>query len=896
MRWYIILGTIIVILSSIILYIIFKRKKYTRERYAFFATGLIFTYTITVLTHLIFDISLFQILLMLYNQLPFENITIPTTSWSDKVWSVFLLIILCVFILSIFYTWGDKGNVSKLDRSMKDVREDLSFLRAALIGMNPARIDIADKDISKTDIDKKNFELNYLDLDRDWPSETKELLNMYSNQYKINNSEWNKEENSFYSNYMGNPLLVICELEPPSEATIESRITEFKKTIKTEDIKVIIAVKNVENNKENNLQRKDRIYFTKNTLLNSLIDFSDYNDCLRRQFELDEISEGDNVTLKDIYVESEGSLTDLTSKENETIHSVEKHLINWASKNNNEEQIVLLGDYGQGKSVLSLRFANELVKSEIDRQPIIIELRGKSPRNMPMTEMIAAWAYRFNYNVKAILKLLQEGKLVVILEGFDELDMVGDQLRRLEHFKKLWDFARYKKSKIIITGRPNLFLNNEEARNFLQLNNGERSTFSVKAIKLEPFDREKIKLALRNTPENISKSILEHYDSTKSGVGFSDLISRPSTLFQTSIIWESLDKTKLNSSKIINSFIEHAYKRQAQKLLSISGTDLEAPVLTVQERAYFMQGIAVGMVKKGGYSNQISGRELEEIVFPLFTNIPNFCSRDHHSNTSNLHERLREDAFESVFNDVRTAGILVRDLTSINSFKFAHKSFLESLFANFIKMKVNPNNDEDKIIGNTIEKALSVTDIYSLKFSDEVIGHVTENIVNQGQKFDDNEAKSLMNALSKKAKIIDTIFFRKTFLTTKFTAILLIITFTLVIFTVYLKLTKPSYSHINLISEIIFILLPTFTIYLFGRNMFLKSTERIKAAIEIWCRACEVQNYNVDNERVLSKNFIECCRYHNKSINKFKSWLSTFPFTKEIVLKNTNDGPPNISR
>ncbi|MDT3318827.1 hypothetical protein Q4Q52_03470 [Shewanella sp. SP1S2-4] len=890
MNWYITLGSIIVILIIIVFYILFKRKKYTRERYAFFATSFVFTYIVTVLTHLFFDVSLFQILLMLYNYLPFENIPIPTTSWSDKAWSILFLIILCTFVVAIFQTWGDKGSVSKLDKSMKDVREELSFLHAAVIGMKPSKIELVDEDLTQIDIGKKSFELNYLDLDRDWPSEAKDLLNMYSNQYKIKSSEWNKEENSFYSNYMGTPLLVICQLKPPSETTIENSIIEFKKVTKSEHVKTVIAIKNIVNHELNKSKNREILFFSKNTLLENLIDFSDYNESLRKQFESDEISEGDRVTLQDIYVESEGSLTDLTNKKSKTIKSVEKYLINWASERKSEEQIVLLGDYGQGKSVLSLRFANELVKSKkIDRQPIIMELRGKSPRNMPMTEMVAAWAYRFNYNVKAVLKLLQEGKLVIILEGFDELDMVGDQLRRLEHFKKLWEFARYKKSKIIITGRPNLFLNNEEARNYLQLNNGERSTFSVKAIKLEPFNREKIKLALRNTPENISKSILEHYDSTKSGVGFSDLISRPSTLFQTSIIWEGLDKTKLNSSKIINSFIEHAYKRQAQKLLSISGTDLEAPVLTVQERAYFMLGIAVGMVKNGGYSNHISGRELEEIVFPLFTNIPGCCSRDHHSDTLTLRERLRENAFESVFNDVRTAGVLVRDLTSINAFKFAHKSFLEALFANFIQIKVNPNNDEDKLIGNTIAKAISITDIYSLKFSDEVIGHITENIVNQGQKFDDDEALALMNALSKKAKRLDGIFFREILMVTKFTAISSLAILIIILLNNYFNLTTSSYNNVDVLKEIITFIFLVLLSYLCGKSYGLSSTNKIKAAVEIWCRACEVQGYNIENEKVLSKKFIRRCRCNIGKINMPKMLFFIYPFAKEIVLHNKKD-------
>jgi hypothetical protein len=870
MNWYVFLGGVLMFLAFILWILWLRRKVFTRERYAFFATTLVFTYSLTVLTHLFSDISLLQILVMIYNNLPVEQIPLSETSWSDKAWSITFLVILSVFVYGMFESWSHEGGVSKLDESMIEVREELGFWKAAFLGMNPAKIELSEGNDNKSVGSKKmNFELCFLDKSRDWPSESRDLLHMYTQHFLITDNEWHKDKECFFSTYIEEPLLVVCSIDMPSDNSILEKINFFSELSKDGKLKVILAVKNSENLEVKKVFCGQAIEcYSKKFLLRNLVNFSEYNTYLHQEFYENEVSEGEGVSLKDIYVESRGGLTELNVIENiECVESVEKYLLDWASSKKNEEQIALLGDYGQGKSVLSLKFANELLASDVDRQPIIIELRGKSPRNMPMSELVAAWAYRFNYNVKAILTLLREGRLVVILEGFDELDMVGDKLRRLEHFKKLWEFSRYKNSKVIITGRPNLFLNNDEARNYLQLSNGEKTTFHVKALKLEPFDRQQIDLALRGVSESIRTEILEQYDNCKEGKGFADLIARPSTLFQTSVIWDSIDKTDLNSSKIINNFIEHAYKRQAEKLLSIGGTDLESPVLTAKEREYFMLGIAVGMVSHVGYSNQISGSGLEHLVMRLSLSIPKCCSEDHHTGSLRLHDRLQDDVIESIYNDVRTSGILVRDLASYDSFKFAHKSFLESLFATFIKNKINSDDRGKRLISNAIAEALSISDVFALQFSDEVIGHVTENVVNQGQVFGDSEAQSLMDVLSKKAVLLDKIFFKSKFGVSVWGGVsfLLIATMSyLLVGNAEGSLLKViGFTNLSSISDVFLSISPVFIALIAWVNVFwvgkitaFRASRKVLSPVKVWLRACEVLEYEVKDERVLSQSFV----------------------------------------
>ncbi|MGR6859978.1 hypothetical protein ACU5EH_06310 [Aliivibrio salmonicida] len=148
----IILLSSLVLLFLVALYIRIKRKKYTRERYAFFATGLIMTYSFTIVSHLFFDYSLFKIIIISYNILPFSDIPLSTTSWSDKVWSVFFLAILCVFVYLIYIDWGNEGKVSLNDSKLKEVKKELGFIQAAIRGMNPSKIEVKEE---KIDIEKK---------------------------------------------------------------------------------------------------------------------------------------------------------------------------------------------------------------------------------------------------------------------------------------------------------------------------------------------------------------------------------------------------------------------------------------------------------------------------------------------------------------------------------------------------------------------------------------------------------------------------------------------------------------------------------------------------------------------------------------------------------------------
>lgn len=867
MDYRILIGVFFITLVVIVLYLIFRKKNYSRERFAFFSTLLIFSFGSTVFTHIVFDYSLINIISILFNELPLDNIEIQSTSWSDKIWSVIILFMLIAFVISIFDKWRDDGSLSSEDQKLLAVNKDLSFYHAALYGMKLGAIPLASPDDSV--VEKEKYELYHLDRTLDWHSEVRDLLNMSSQQYKILDTDWHSEKKTFISSYSNQSILVLCTQSLPSKNTVSETINYFVSNYKID--RVIVAAKELSELPVNNECLGHRVeYKSKSSMLDNLVNFEDYYEYIREAFNVNEVSEGDGVCLKDIYVSSSGYLADLDNKsEGKDVSNVESFLINWATDNKNNNQVTLLGEYGQGKSVLSMKLALELIESKANRIPIIIELRGKSPRNETMASIIASWALRFNINVKAVQKLLQEGRLVVILEGFDELDLVGDKLRRLEHFKRLWEFARYKKSKVMITGRPNLFLNNNEAREYLHLNNDSSSLFQVTALHLKPFSRDKIDLALRKSSSDIKSQILRLYDSGNMEAGFNDLISRPSTLYQTSVIWNELDKSNLNSAKVINEFINHAYRRQAEKLQTMGPTGLEPSVLTIQERSYFMLGVAVGMVKKTDYSNQISGSLLEAIVSRLYWDIPAEVSSDHPS-AMPLRERLElhSDGIDSIYSDVRTSGILVRELAVMDSFKFAHKSFLEFLFSKYIVGLII--KDDSEIVYNTISSSLSVVgDTFKFSFSEEVVGHIVEGLLDETDEFDEKSALKLINKINPKLKRLDDLFFRQYFGVTFFGWSFGLLS----AISVYGIHSAGIPQEAKMVGTWIF-LLPL---------MFISSIRYsiIKDEIssyDIWCSACSKFDFNYRSSSIFSKKIVEYFTVEYAGLDKYVLKLQNLYF------------------
>jgi len=431
-------------------------------------------------------------------------------------------------------------------------------------------------------------------LDKPWHIHAIELFELIISDFKINlGSEeqflqfnWHESENCYvifpnntaplvtgiYSNNK-EVIGVLCVKEEPSFGALE----QFTKFVQAKSdgtacrLYVFIGNDAVLEKEQINFILPIKIRY-KNELIHSLIEqFEAYRQSIINQYELVPLEIGQETTINSIYVPPSGKqlLRNTISKESkfQAIENVESYLKDWLTEDapNNRKQIALLGEYGQGKSVLSLQIAYAIYKNNqyLSRLPIIFELRGSSPRSFrSQLEFISVWAANHNISPKVVLKLQELGRLLLIFEGFDEMDLVGDYQVRLGHFQKLWSFSS-PKSKLLITGRPNFFLNDKELVNLLRTHQDVPELPYCEEIHLNMFDLSQIEQAIRYKPQVQQDQILQLLKASPPTSGFRDLMQRPTLLFIAGMIWEEEQLYEkgafINSAFIMERFLNYSY-------------------------------------------------------------------------------------------------------------------------------------------------------------------------------------------------------------------------------------------------------------------------------------------------------------------------------------------------
>ena len=118
---------------------------------------------------------------------------------------------------------------------------------------------------------------------------------------------------------------------------------------------------------------------------------------------------------------------------------------------------------------------------------------------------------------------------MLIFDGFDKMDLVGNDDIRKQHFRNLWRLV-LPKSKVLVTGRPNYFLSRDEMASALGFQPESTDVPYCEGLLLLPFRVEQIMQALRFTEDSVRNGI-QHIMETQMSGSFLDLISRPSHLF-----------------------------------------------------------------------------------------------------------------------------------------------------------------------------------------------------------------------------------------------------------------------------------------------------------------------------------------------------------------------------
>jgi hypothetical protein len=583
---------------------------------------------------------------------------------------------------------------------------------------------------------------------RAWHSWVARILQLKSNQIRIDElKDWYPERKLFIGRY-GNserPIGVLCSTEVPPWSEVISAIN-FIEAERAKPARVIVAVeKSIADHAQLNHDSISIDYCYREEMLDDLVDFTFYREHIRELYEITEIAEGYNFKLPDVYVPTSGTVR--IDNANFPVNSVEDYVADWIGERS-FRQLTLLGEYGQGKSVLALRLAYRFMVENpaSGRVPLLISLGGRSPRTQSKLGLLAEWAAPYGISPQALLTLHEAGRLFLIFDGFDEMDLVGEAALRFEHFRTLWEFSRDRHAKIMITGRPNFFIDQLEQQTALNIRAASSEISFTTPIYIERFNSGQIALALRSFGPPVQEEITALLSAGLKTDTFFDLMARPSTLFLAANIWGEIKPNirgpnSIRSAGVIDKFIRHAYERQSKKR--------PTSFLSTLEREYFMIGIAIGMCFTTRLSNSIQKANFQRVIAQLVDAFPSDLSNFEPASESKrepLKERLkdRDLLIETISTDVRSSGILVTDLTQQDTFKFAHKSFFEFLVAmNTTCTQMSPQPEKDSAINFAVYRAFSnsrgfMTSLFypgafsreMMQFSAEILG----SIISVGQK------------------------------------------------------------------------------------------------------------------------------------------------------------------
>lgn len=191
--------------------------------------------------------------------------------------------------------------------------------------------------------------------------------------------------------------------------------------------------------------------------------------------------------------------------------SAEEQIKHWSESETATPAAILAG-YGMGKTSFCRYIVAHLAESYLGnprgRVPIYVRLSDIA-KQQDIEGLIAkslASRYRIkNYYYGKFLHLNQLGKFVIIFDGFDEMKHALSWAEFQYNFGQIHSLLRGK-AKILIAGRPNAFLSDDEHNWALR---GERTT-GTQVVKIPGAPRY-IELSLRPFSESDTKKFLQRY-------------------------------------------------------------------------------------------------------------------------------------------------------------------------------------------------------------------------------------------------------------------------------------------------------------------------------------------------------------------------------------------------
>lgn len=348
--------------------------------------------------------------------------------------------------------------------------------------------------------------------------------------------------------------------------------------------------------------------------------------------------------------------------------------INQWLNDDSQNLLVILGEYGTGKTTFLKHMAHQMACSRLDtgKKYTIKDKKKRLPLFFPLRDfekniesLIVTYFSREgidDINFASFKQRIANDELIIMLDGFDEMTRdieVDEKGKNFDKIRQLIECSE--KSKIILTVRHEYFQSKTELLEVFK--HGDKKNYRF--IHFLPFDDEQIQQYLHahmDNPDYYWEHINKIFD-------LPDLAKRPVHLglivdYLPALIREKGEKATFNVSELYHKCIEDELRRKSNS------------IIPKRYRLEILQKVAVWMFLNDTLSSDIGMLERE-------LNLKQYFKTD------------RAWEFEKYLNDFLTFTFLIPDTD--NHFHISHKSFQDYLTASAFVKEIK--NDEIEHFG-----------------------------------------------------------------------------------------------------------------------------------------------------------------------------------------------------
>ena len=377
------------------------------------------------------------------------------------------------------------------------------------------------------------------------------------------------------------------------------------------------------------------------------------------------------------------------------------YLTEWRDTNSNKDGwIVVVGEYGTGKTaltqILQFRWISDYKKNSSIPIPFRIELREFTRQfdARGLLHHILDQNQLPHIPIDFVYSLIKSGKIVLLLDGYDEMAQYMNSRERRACLEALADLSQ-EGAKGILTSRPNYFSENEELQVFETLYSsieyGQYHLTSQAKCLLEKEKRidallekhiierrertlrdlthaqtiELVKRKLKHDKHG-QKVIIKILSNIFRNTGESDNVSLSGKPVIISYLLEVVDQLKDNEESAANAPLNEwtVYKLIVDQLML---RDLaRTPDTDPNKRRYFLQNLAVWLSKKSNPCIQES--EFRKLISKIFK-----------EELMRVMQGDRKQLEDNLFANLRSSCTLTSSVENRNGWRFSHNSLREFL-------------------------------------------------------------------------------------------------------------------------------------------------------------------------------------------------------------------------